>query len=95
MSILIVRHGFSEANNRANVRDLAFDSFRAPLMPLGREQARHVGARLAGEFGIIVEEEKVAISKLKELSWRFWGFRSAVKIPLHEPSLVFLAHASV
>jgi phosphohistidine phosphatase SixA len=65
MSILVIRHGLSEANNRHNAGSLAFASGEAPLMALGREQAHQLGEKLAAHYGIDVASQQVATSTLR------------------------------
>ena len=36
---------------------------------------------------------ELAIQKLPAISWRFWLFSSAVKVPICQPLLVGLAHS--
>jgi phosphohistidine phosphatase SixA len=64
MSVLIIRHGLSEANNRNNLGTLAFASGEAPLMEHGREQARLLGKALAETFGIVPADKQVATSEM-------------------------------
>ena len=64
MSILLVRHGLSEANNRANVGGMAFGAASAPLMKLGRDQAALARAVLEDQYGIELENTAVATSDL-------------------------------
>lgn len=54
MSVLVVRHGLSEANNHLNVGTMAFASSEAPLMERGIEQARQLGVHLTENFGVYV-----------------------------------------
>lgn len=61
MSILIVRHGLSEANNKNSA---AFGQPHAPLMPLGIEQAGSVGLALAAIYGIDCGKTEVAASDM-------------------------------
>jgi hypothetical protein len=65
MSVLVIRHGLSEANNRDNIGTLAFASKDAPLMELGREQARNLNIVLSIEYGIDVIDTPVATSELR------------------------------
>ena len=64
MSILVVRHGLSEANNRRNIGTLAFASEQAPLMPAGHEQARAMGRLLMDHYSIDSQLTPVAVSRL-------------------------------
>lgn len=61
MSIIVVRHGLSEANNHENIGTLAFGAADAPLMEKGREQARAVGTVLLDDYAIR-PDEPVAVS---------------------------------
>ncbi len=75
MSVLVVRHGLSEANNRNNLGNLAFASKDAPLMAKGRIQARSLGERLrtkhfAGIDSIVATSE---LLRTKETA-NFAGF---------------------
>jgi broad specificity phosphatase PhoE len=65
MSVLVGRHGLSEANNYNNVGTLAFASEEAPLMKLGHEQARAMGEILISRYGIIPPYTPVASSVLR------------------------------
>lgn len=65
MSILVIRHGLSEANNRENYGTPAFGNPGAPLMPMGREQASALGELLFKDFGIEVADEAVAVSMMR------------------------------
>lgn len=65
MSILVVRHGLSEANNRENYGTPAFGNPEASLMPAGREQAITLGGKLATKYGIVVATESVAVSMMR------------------------------
>jgi len=65
MSVLVIRHGLSQANNRENYGTPAFDNPDAPLMPEGRRQAIALGARLATEFSIDIAAEPVAVSAMR------------------------------
>lgn len=65
MSILIIRHGLSEANNRENYGTPAFGNPEAPLMPAGREQASALGELLVRDFSIELAEEPVAVSMMR------------------------------
>lgn len=60
MSILVVRHGLSYANQSGSP---AFRSPEAPLTWLGREQARYVGRVLARDHGIEVSQTPVGVSE--------------------------------
>jgi broad specificity phosphatase PhoE len=64
MSILVVRHGLSEANNRENYGSPAFGNPDAPLMEAGRIQAISVGNQLEEDFGIDRETDIVAVSTM-------------------------------
>lgn len=65
MSILIVRHGLSEANNRENYGTPAFGNPDAALMPAGREQASALGELLFKDFGLQLADEPVAVSMMR------------------------------
>ena len=65
MSILVIRHGLSEANNRENYGTPAFGSPEASLMPAGREQASALGELLVADFGIRLANEPVAVSMMR------------------------------
>lgn len=64
MSKLLIRHGLSEANNRDNVGTMAFAAHDAPLMELGKEQARERAAHLPLEYDVDVKAEPVAVSTM-------------------------------
>lgn len=64
MSVLVIRHGLSQANNRDNVGNLAFAAETAPLMDQGLEQARKVGEALCKQWGLTPAETPVATSEL-------------------------------
>lgn len=64
MSILLVRHGLSEANNRDNIGTLAFAAEAAPLMEVGRQQASEAGKILRIQYGVNLNETAVATSEL-------------------------------
>lgn len=61
MSILVIRHGLSQANNRESE---AFGAATAPLMELGRQQARQAAVELRGSYKIEPSRVKVAVSEL-------------------------------
>lgn len=65
MSILAIRHGLSEANNRENYGTPAFGNPDAPLMPLGREQAAEMGRLLVRGHGLHLVAEPVAVSMMR------------------------------
>jgi broad specificity phosphatase PhoE len=65
MSILIIRHGLSEANNRENYGTPAFGNPEAPLMPSGRGQASALGELLVTDFGIELATQPVAVSMMR------------------------------
>lgn len=65
MSVLVVRHGLSEANNRKNYGTPAFGNPEAGLMPAGRDQAVMLGGRLATEFNVELGVEPVAVSMMR------------------------------
>ncbi|HTE58138.1 MAG TPA: histidine phosphatase family protein [Verrucomicrobiae bacterium] len=65
MSILVARHGLSEANNRDNYGTPAFGNPEAPLMPQGREQATELGEKLTSEYGFDLASEPVAVSMMR------------------------------
>ncbi|HET8884536.1 MAG TPA: histidine phosphatase family protein [Candidatus Saccharimonadales bacterium] len=65
MSILVIRHGLSEANNRDNYGTPAFGNPEAPLMPMGRKQAAALGKLLVKDFGVDLANEPVAVSTMR------------------------------
>ncbi len=65
MSILSIRHGLSEANNRDNYGTPAFGNPEASLMPAGVEQAVKLGKKLVSEFCIDPANEPVAVSAMR------------------------------
>lgn len=65
MSIIVIRHALSEANNRHNVGTMAFGSREAPLMIEGRAQALQRAATLRSEYGIDAATTAVAVSRLR------------------------------
>jgi len=84
MSVLVIRHGLSEANNRANLGTLAFASGEAPLMQLGIEQAWELNQRLRTEYDIDVGNTQVATSQLKRTQETAWeaGFHHLATYPV-------------
>jgi broad specificity phosphatase PhoE len=65
MEKLFIRHGLSEANNRENWGKLAFASAEAPLMELGREQARALGPILSSPpYGLDIANTPAASSEM-------------------------------
>ena len=64
MSVLVVRHGLSQANNRENIGTLAFAAEQAPLMHQGHEQARAMGQLIIAHYGITPSTTDVATSTL-------------------------------
>lgn len=64
MPIHVIRHGFSEANDRNNIGTLAFADKDAPLKKEGRSQARERAATLGCEYGINPATTPVAVSYL-------------------------------
>ncbi|MBP9738601.1 histidine phosphatase family protein [Candidatus Saccharibacteria bacterium] len=65
MEILVIRHGLSEANNKES---LAFGSTEAPLMDLGKDQAKRLAETLADVYTIDCSTQEAAVSEL----WRTW-----------------------
>lgn len=65
MNKLVIRHGLSEANNRANFGTPAFGSPSAPLMEEGLAQAVVMGLCLEVERGIDVPNTPVATSYMR------------------------------
>lgn len=65
MSIIVIRHGLSEANNRKNYGTPAFGNPEAPLMSEGREQASELSELLVRDFGIELADEPVAVSMMR------------------------------
>lgn len=61
MSILVVRHGLSEANDRTSA---AFGSSDAELLPPGIDQAIEVGKILVAKYKIDPETKPVAASNM-------------------------------
>lgn len=64
-SVLIIRHGLSEANNHENFGTPAFGNPDADLMPDGRLQAERLGRLLAADYGINQLLEPVAVSSMR------------------------------
>lgn len=64
MSILVIRHGLSEANDRNRVGGLAFDAEQASLMPDGLDKARQLQITLESSYGIDPSSVPAATSKL-------------------------------
>lgn len=64
MPIYVIRHGFSEANDRNNIGTLAFAAKDAPLKDLGKQQARDRAATLFADYGIHIPTTPVATSEL-------------------------------
>ena len=62
MSVLAIRHGISMANDR---NSLAFANGEAPLIDLGREQAKRLGSLLSGVHNVDLAETPVAVSELR------------------------------
>jgi broad specificity phosphatase PhoE len=83
MSVLVIRHGLSAANDRNNIGTLAFGAKDAPLMELGREQARRRAATLPADYGIIPQTTSVAVSELARTQETagVMGFQSAHMTP--------------
>jgi hypothetical protein len=65
MSVIVIRHGLSEANNRENYGTPAFGNPEAALMPIGREQAAEMGRKLVAEYSIKIASEPVAVSMMR------------------------------
>jgi phosphohistidine phosphatase SixA len=80
MSILVVRHGLSEANNRENYGTPAFGNPDAGLMPKGEDQARNLGDLLVRDFGVDLTTEPVAVSELRRTqeTAQYAGFQNLV-----------------
>ncbi|MEV6768734.1 phosphoglycerate mutase family protein [Nocardia sp. NPDC051030] len=93
MTVLVVRHGLSEANNRANVGTAAFGAADAPLMVLGHQQARAVGVRLRDRYGLAPDIEVAVSTMLRtQQTARSAGFiRQTVHPALDEVRLTDLA----
>lgn len=64
MSILVIRHGLSEANNINNFGTPAFGNFDAPLMEQGRASARRLRRVLPLNYGINLSSTPAATSEL-------------------------------
>ena len=64
MSILVVRHGLSHANNRAAITTPVFSAEQAPLMAGGRAQARIMGKFLIDTYHLLPSDTPVATSTL-------------------------------
>ena len=62
MTVLVARHGLSEANN---AESLAFGKPEASLMETGIEQGRALGDTLRGSFSIDTNTAPVAVSELR------------------------------
>ena len=65
MSILVIRHGLSEANNYENIGTPTFGSPDAELMQLGIEQARTIPSKLLALRALNDSIEPVATSELR------------------------------
>ncbi len=65
MSIIAIRHGLSEANNRKNYGTPAFGNPESSLMPAGKEQAAELGRKLVAEYSIQIATEPVAVSMMR------------------------------
>ncbi|CAN5611368.1 hypothetical protein BH23PAT2_BH23PAT2_06480 [soil metagenome] len=65
MSVLVMRHGLSEANNRENYGTPVFGNPEASLMLEGRQQAIALGGKLATEFSIELAVVPVAVSMMR------------------------------
>lgn len=77
MSVLVVRHGLSEANDKNSA---AFGQAHAELLPLGIEQARESGLVLVNDYGIDFTKHNAAASNMlrSQQTAYFAGF-AAVK----------------
>ena len=78
MSILVIRHAISEANNRDNIGTLAFGAKNAPLMKtLAPEQIRRCKKELWDTYAINTTRVAVATSELERTkeTARGLGFR--------------------
>lgn len=65
MSIIVIRHGLSEANNRDNRGTPAFGNPDAPLMEQGRIDAAHLNQILSLELGTDVAQIPAAASMMR------------------------------
>jgi phosphohistidine phosphatase SixA len=65
MTKIVVRHGFSSANDRENYGTLAFGNQKASLHEKGEEQAFMLGRLLVVDFGIKLEDDVVAVSEMR------------------------------
>jgi phosphohistidine phosphatase SixA len=63
--VLVVRHGFSAANDRNNIGTPSFGHPDAKLMPLGIEQARKMGSKLRQTYAVEPVGTDVAVSQLQ------------------------------
>lgn len=81
MSIVMGRHGLSEANNEKNVGTMAFAHEQASLMGLGREQAQTMGGLLVVQFNIDPASDSVAVSEMRrtEETAEEAGFKSITR----------------
>lgn len=64
MKIIVARHGLSESNNHNNLQTLAFANPNAPLMDLGKKQAKELGIKLVKSNNFDLNCA-VAVSELK------------------------------
>jgi len=65
MSIIVIRHALSEANNRDNVGTMAFGAKDAPLMERGKQQAQERAGTLLSEHGVNAAATAAAVSRLR------------------------------
>ena len=77
MSKLVIRHGLSGANDKERYGTPAFGNPQASLMHAGVEQATQLGEFLTEKFGIVVQDEPVAVSEMLRTQETaiFAGFR--------------------
>jgi hypothetical protein len=83
MSKLVIRHEFSDANNRDLYGTPAFGNPNASLDPRGVENAIELGKILVVQYGIDVDNEPVAVSSMLRTQETaiYAGFRNLVIYP--------------
>ena len=81
MDVYIGRHGVSPANDKDSP---AFGSTKAPLLPVGEEQATAMGNEFTNEYSIIPSATDVAVSELTraQQTARCAGFTKLCITPL-------------
>lgn len=65
MSVVLIRHSLSEANNRENYGKPAFGNPKSPLMPKGWEQAAKAAALLTSKYGVVLGNTRAATSTMQ------------------------------